>query len=172
MPPAIKNAGSRQKTTCSLAYHFARAKPSMTACANLSFSIGRKYRTRKSVTSVVSDEGKTITALNLAIALAKEQDHTVLLVDTDLRRPSIHKYFGIEPEFGLAHCLRDGLPIEKALVKTGIGKLVVLPAGEAVKDPLDMLSLTKIPMLIKMSMCLNSRYHHPFRGEKYPGVIE
>jgi len=121
----------------------------------ISLTRGEVFLNTLLVTSAVSDEGKTITALNLAISLAKEQDHTVLLVDTDLRRPSIHKYFGIEPEFGLAHCLRDGLPIEKALVKTGIGKLVILPAGEAVKDPLDMLSSLRMREIIEE---LKNRY--------------
>ena len=107
------------------------------------------------VTSTASDEGKTITALNLAISLAKEQDHTVLLVDADLRRPSLHQYLDIKPELGLVNCLRDGLPIEKALVKTGIGKLVVLPAGEAVKDPLDMLSSKRMREIIEE---LKNRY--------------
>ena len=101
------------------------------------------------VTSTASEEGKSMTALNLAISLAKEQDHTVLLVDTDLRRPSIHKYLDITPDVGLVHCLRDGLPIDQALVKTGVGKLVILPAGEAVKDPLDMLSSNRMKMIIK-----------------------
>ncbi len=90
-----------------------------------------------------------MTALNLAISLAKEQDHTVLLVDTDLRRPSVHKYLEIEPEVGLVHCLRDGVPLEQALVKTGVGKLVILPAGEAIKDPLDMLSSNQMKAIVK-----------------------
>ncbi|MFO7766138.1 MAG: XrtA-associated tyrosine autokinase [Pelovirga sp.] len=101
------------------------------------------------VTSTVSEEGKTMTALNLAISLAKEHDHTVLLVDTDLRRPSIHKYLDIKPEVGLVNCLRDNLPIEQALIKTGVGKLVVLPAGEAVKDPVDLLSSNRMRAIVK-----------------------
>ena len=101
------------------------------------------------VTSTVSDEGKSMTALNLAISLAKEHDHTVLLVDTDLRRPSIHKYLDLAPEVGLVHCLRDQLPIEQALIKTGVGKLVVLPAGEAVKDPVDMLSSNRMKAIVQ-----------------------
>lgn len=109
---------------------------------------GEKFLNTILVTSTVSEEGKSMTALNLAISLAKEQDHTVLLVDTDLRRPSVHKYLDINPEVGLVHCLRDNLPIEKALVKTGVGKLVVLPAGEAVKDPLDMLSSNRMKSIV------------------------
>ena len=109
---------------------------------------GDKFLNTIMVTSTVSEEGKSMTALNLAIALAKEHDHTVLLVDTDLRRPSVHKYLEISPKAGLVHCLRDNLPIEKALIKTGIGKLVILPAGEAIKDPVDMLSSNRMREIV------------------------
>ncbi len=100
------------------------------------------------VTSTVSAEGKTMTALNLSISLAKQYDHTVLLVDTDLRRPSIHKYLDLQPEVGLVNCLRDNLPLEDALIKTGIGKLVVLPAGEIIEDPVDMLSSDRLKTIV------------------------
>lgn len=100
------------------------------------------------VTSGISEEGKSMTALNLAVSLAKEQDHTVLLVDTDLRRPSLHHYLGISPDKGLVHCLRDNVPISEVLVKTGIGKLVFLPAGEALKDPLDLISSQRMRDII------------------------
>ena len=110
---------------------------------------GEQFLNTVLVTSTASEEGKSITALNLAISLAKEQDHTVLLVDTDLRRPSVHRYLDITPEVGLVHCLRDNLPIEKALIKTGVGKLVVLPAGEALKDPLDMLSSKRMKDIVR-----------------------
>ena len=114
----------------------------------IALTTGDKFLNTILVTSTASEEGKSMTALNLAISLAKEQDHTVLLVDTDLRRPSVHKYLEIEPEVGLVHCLRDGLPIEKVLIKTGVGKLVILPAGEAVKDPLDMLSSKRMKAIV------------------------
>lgn len=107
------------------------------------------------VTSTVGSEGKSITALNLALALAQEYDHTVLLVDTDLRRPSIHRYLGLEPEVGLVNCLQEGLPVEKALIKTGLGKLVVLPAGSPVDNHLELLSSERMKRLIRE---LKSRY--------------
>lgn len=125
----------------------------------IALTTGKQFLNTLMVTSTVSEEGKSMTALNLAISLAKEQDHTVLLVDTDLRRPSVHKYLDINPEFGLVHCLRDNLPIEKALIKTGVGKLVILPAGEAVNDPLDMLSSKRMKGIIQE---LKERY-----GERY-----
>ncbi|MCP3178156.1 polysaccharide biosynthesis tyrosine autokinase [Desulfuromonas sp. KJ2020] len=107
------------------------------------------------VTSTVGSEGKSITALNLALALAQEYDHTVLLVDTDLRRPSIHRYLGLQPEVGLVNCLQEGLPVEKALIKTGLGKLVILPAGSPVENHLELLSSERMKRLIRE---LKSRY--------------
>ncbi len=61
---------------------------------------GEPFLNTLMITSGVSEEGKSMTALNLAVSLAKEQDHTVLLVDTDLRRPSLHRYLGINPKKG------------------------------------------------------------------------
>lgn len=107
------------------------------------------------ITSTVGNEGKSITTLNLALALAQEYDHTVLLVDADLRRPSIHSYLGLQPEVGLVNCLQDGLPVEKALIKTGLGKLVVLPAGAPVENHLELLASERMKKLIRE---LKSRY--------------
>ncbi len=121
----------------------------------IALTSGESFANTIMVTSTVSEEGKSMTALNLAISLAKQHDHTVLLVDTDLRRPSIHRYLDIKPEFGLVNCLRDNLPIEKALIKTGVGKLVLLPAGEAIKDPVDLLSSNRMKAII---MELKQRY--------------
>jgi exopolysaccharide/PEP-CTERM locus tyrosine autokinase len=106
------------------------------------------FRNTLVVTSTLPGEGKTVTALNLALTLAQEYDHTVLLVDADLRKPMIHKYLGIEPEIGLAHCLRDGVPIEQALVKTGLGKLVVLPAGDTIADPVERFASQRMKEII------------------------
>jgi len=92
------------------------------------------------VTSAVPNEGKTLTAINLALSMARSTDHTVLLVDADFRRPSIHELFDIAVGPGFVHCLRDNLPLEQALVKTGLGKLDILPAGQPVDDPLELLS--------------------------------
>ncbi|ALC16876.1 capsular exopolysaccharide family [Desulfuromonas soudanensis] len=117
------------------------------------------FRNTLAVTSTLPGEGKTVTAINLALTLAQEYDHTVLLVDADLRKPMVHKYLGIEPEVGLAHCLRDGVPIEQALVKTGLGKLVVLPAGDAISDPVERFASQRMKEIITE---IKSRY-----GDRY-----
>lgn len=78
------------------------------------------------VTSASPSEGKSLTSINLAVSIALEVEHTALLVDADLRRPTVHQYLGIEPKLGLSDCLR-GAPIEEALVNPSLRNFVVLP---------------------------------------------
>ena len=87
------------------------------------------------VTSSIGGEGKSLTALNLALSLAQEFDHTVLLVDADIRKPSIHSYLGIDNNVGLTDCILDGVDVKDALVRTGIGKLSFLSAGRSISNP-------------------------------------
>lgn len=96
------------------------------------------------VTSSLGWEGKSITALNFAITLAQEYDHTVLLIDADLRKPSLHTYLGVSSEVGLADCLLGEAALREALIKTGIGRLSLLPAGKRVSDPVELLSSARM----------------------------
>lgn len=100
------------------------------------------------ITSSVDSEGKTITAINLAVSLAQELDHSVLLIDADLRKPMIHEYLGIKYEYGLSDYLTKDIDISEALIKTGIGNMVFLPAGHAVQNPVELLSSDKMKSLI------------------------
>jgi exopolysaccharide/PEP-CTERM locus tyrosine autokinase len=101
------------------------------------------------ITSSVDGEGKSITAINLAVSLAQEIDHSILLIDTDLRKPLIHKYIGIEPKYGLSEYLTQDIDVPEILIKTGIGNLVLLPAGSKAKNPVELLSSEKMKSLIK-----------------------
>lgn len=101
------------------------------------------------VTSTVGGEGKSITALNLAITLAQEHDHTVLLVDADLRKPSLHHYLGLQPERGLADCIVNGTDMSELIIRTGIGKLSFLPAGNPMLNPAELFSSQKMADLIE-----------------------
>lgn len=96
------------------------------------------------VTSSLSGEGKSITAFNLAVALAQEYDHTVVLVDADLRRPTIETYVGLGDGPGLTDCVVHGADVGQALVKTGIGKLSILPAGSRITNPVELLSSNRM----------------------------
>lgn len=114
-----------------------------------------KFMNMVMVASAVAGEGKSLTALNLALCLAQEMDHTVLLVDADFRRPSIHKYLGIEAQRGVTDCLIDDMDPSDLLVHTGIGKLVLFPAGKEVPNPVELFSSQKAKDLLAE---LKSRY--------------
>ena len=107
------------------------------------------------LTSPASGHGKTLTAINLAISLAREVNHTVLLADLDLRNPSIHEYFGYEPTAGLSDYLNNDVPLSEILFSPGIERLVVLPGREAIAHSSEMLSSPKMVSLISE---LKNRY--------------
>lgn len=100
------------------------------------------------VTSAIGGEGKTLTSINLAITLAQEFDHTVLLVEADIRRPTIMKYMEMEAPVGLTDCVLDGIDVGDVLIKTGIGKLSVLPAGRMVPNPVELFSSNRMQNLL------------------------
>lgn len=100
------------------------------------------------VTSAIGGEGKTLTSINLAITLAQEFDHTVLLVEADIRRPTIMKYMEMEAHIGLTDCVLDGIDVGEVLVKTGIGKLSILPAGRMVPNPVELFSSNRMQNLL------------------------
>jgi exopolysaccharide/PEP-CTERM locus tyrosine autokinase len=104
-------------------------------------------------------EGKSITAINLAITLAQGVDHTVLLIDADLRRPAISRYLGIEAELGLGDYLAGKVELSDVLIHTGIGKLVILPAGSQVDNPAELLSSNRMKELVmEMKHRYSDRY--------------
>jgi len=100
------------------------------------------------ITSAMAGEGKSITSLNLAITMAQEYDHTVLLVDADLRKPTLHKYLGIKPLLGLSDVLTKGVDVGDVLVQTGIGKLAFLPSGGSLANPVELFLSKKMKDLI------------------------
>lgn len=111
------------------------------------------------ITSPEIGEGKTLTAINLAVTMAKEVDYTVLLVDTDLKHPSIHKYLGIEAKYGLSDYLMSKVEIPDIMIKTGIGKLIFLPAGTETEDSSELLSSDRMKKLIyELKYRYNDRY--------------
>jgi exopolysaccharide/PEP-CTERM locus tyrosine autokinase len=82
------------------------------------------------VTSCMPGEGKSFCSLNLAMSIAMEMDHTVLLVDADVAKPSIPRMLGIEGGLGLMDVLlEENLPISQVLIRTNIDKLRLMTAG-------------------------------------------
>ena len=81
------------------------------------------------ITSPQLGDGKTTTSANLALTMAREFQHKVVLVEADLRRPSLAAQFGLQVERGLVDVLMGGVPLEDALVQLPGHQLTLLPAG-------------------------------------------
>jgi Mrp family chromosome partitioning ATPase len=87
------------------------------------------------------DEGKTFTAINLAIAIAADPDSTALLVDLDLRFPRLYRRFGFLPTVGVEDCLRGEAALSDAIVAVeGYPGMMLLPARGAVEHSSELIS--------------------------------
>lgn len=100
------------------------------------------------VTSSVPDEGKTLTAINLAFTFAKEFKQTVLLVDCDLRKQMIHEYLGYQSERGLIDYLLDNVPIADVMIWPGIEKLTLISGGRTTYGSSELLGSSRMKDLV------------------------
>jgi receptor protein-tyrosine kinase len=119
---------------------------------------GAKMRNRNlvMVTSALPGEGKTFTAVNLAMSVAMELDNTVLLVDGDVAHPTLPRLLGIPTEPGLLDLLtRDKIDVADALVRTNVAKLSVIPAGARQRRSTELLASEQMAALLRE---LASRY--------------
>jgi Mrp family chromosome partitioning ATPase len=101
------------------------------------------------VFSPAANDGKTTMAINLAINLANDQHHTVLLVDFDFRNPTIAARLGLAPEFGVDDVLKGTAPLEDCLYHPdGFERLVVLPARNTLAQSSEILAGPRCRMLV------------------------
>jgi protein-tyrosine kinase len=100
------------------------------------------------VTSPSPAEGKSFTAINLALAEAQLEGSHVLLMDCDFRRPIIHGHLQMERTPGVTDYLQGKAKLEDAIKRIAGTNLYVLPAGEAVMNPLEMLNLKEMKSLL------------------------
>lgn len=108
------------------------------------------------ITSPSDHEGKTVTAINLAASIAMEISHTVLLVDANLRHPSIHEYLGLGPCDGLSEYLLDEVDVSDLLVHPeGLEHVVLLPGGRPVQNSAELLNS---PRMIQLVEEIKNRY--------------
>jgi capsular exopolysaccharide synthesis family protein len=91
------------------------------------------------ITSMAAKEGKSMTAANLAVVLAK-QGRSVILVDGDLRRPTLHQRFGVGNERGLSNVLEGTAGVEEVIRETKVANLFLVPSGPAPENPPDLLA--------------------------------
>lgn len=133
----------------------------------------QKLKTNKwnsfGVTSARQGQGTTLSAINIAITLAQEHTHSVLLVDFNLRRPNICNTLGITPEFGIENYLFDDVSLDKILINPGMDKLVILPCKDPIEDASELMSTPRVTEMVEE---LRSRYPNRVVIFDLPPVIE
>jgi protein-tyrosine kinase len=117
---------------------------------------GEEHWNALAITSPGDSEGKTLTAINLGISIAREVNYTVLLVDADLRHPNVHRILGIESARGLSDYLVHDVPLGELLINpAGVPRFVVLPGGAPLQNSSEMLNS---PKMVRLTEELKSRY--------------
>jgi capsular exopolysaccharide synthesis family protein len=110
------------------------------------------------VTGTQPQDGKSLVSANLAVSIAQGIDTDVVLIDCDMRRPSLHKTFGLRLGDGLREYLEEGKSIDPYLYQTPVPKLTLIPAGKSLSSPSELLSSEKMMLLIE-----GLRGHHKDR---------
>jgi capsular exopolysaccharide synthesis family protein len=111
----------------------------------------RRERPLKSllITSTVPQEGKSLVAANLACTLASATQQTVLLLEGDVRRPSIARNFGLAPTYGLCTCLQGERSLAECIYHLEGPGIWILPAGSAATSPLELIQSAQLPVLMR-----------------------
>jgi protein-tyrosine kinase len=100
------------------------------------------------ITSAMPGEGKSLIAANLAVSLAQGIEQYVLLVDSDIRSPQVHSYFGQSPGLGLSDYLNGEAELSKIFRQTGIPKLSYISGGSKKSNPAELLSSNRMRELV------------------------
>ena len=101
------------------------------------------------IASANPGEGKTFSAINLALSLAVEADHDVVLIDGDMAKPSIVRTLGLEDGPGLMDALADPhLPVGDCLIQTDLPRLKVMPSGQSTSGDSELLASSRTEALL------------------------
>jgi protein-tyrosine kinase len=111
------------------------------------------------VTSSLPGEGKTLTAINLAFTFARDFMHTVLLVDADLRKQSVHEHLGYAKDKGLVDYLVDDCPIADLICWPGVEKMALISGGRPITESAELLASPRMKELVSD---LKGRYPERF----------
>lgn len=106
---------------------------------NLTFNVDKKENTIYMVTSSKQGEGKTFISKHLAQSLV-DLDYKVLIIDTDMRRPKIHKRFGFSNNYGLSNVISNQIAFKDALIHDNETNLDILTSGTIPPNPSELLN--------------------------------
>lgn len=120
------------------------------------------------ITSTAAGQGKTLTAINLAISLARDEQRTVLLGDFDMYRPRVHEYLSYSPTLSIGDYFQHEIPLEQILFNPGIDRLVILPGKEPIPHSSEVLASLKMVRLVRE---MKTRYASRFIVFDLPPVL-
>jgi protein-tyrosine kinase len=112
-------------------------------------------RTTVAMVSAARDDGKTLSAVNLALSIAQDTNHTVLLVDLDLRSPSVHKILELDVQRGLESYFSGAAALDDLIVPVAFPRLAVLPCLASVTGSSELLAGSLVRDLVEE---LRTRY--------------
>lgn len=102
------------------------------------------------VTGTTENVGKTTTAANLAISVSKHVEKRVILVDFDFRKPSFGTVFNFGVDYGVDHILDEHFVLNRALFRTNLQRLFLLPCSQAHRDSTEILLSSRMRQLLTM----------------------
>lgn len=112
------------------------------------------------ITSSVNNEGKTVTAVNLTMAMACDMNNkSILLIDADMRKCKVAKYLGISSSPGLSEVLKGEAEIDSVMFSPGVNNMTILPAGRSPKNPSELLGSKKMHTMLES---LRTRFDYIF----------
>ena len=120
------------------------------------------------ITSAYPGEGKTLTAVNLALTFSLEFNQTILLVDCNLRNQQIHSYLGIKGDRGIVDFMIGRNSLSELIVWPGIEKLTVISGGEAAVDSAEFMASEQMRALVKE---MRDRYDDRYIIFDVPAVL-
>ena len=121
------------------------------------------------VTSASPNEGKTVTAINLAATFAREYNHTVLLVDADLRMQMVHRYLGYDSQLGLLDYLEDKAAMNDIITWPGIEKFTIISGDRVVEDSSELIGSPRMHALMDE---LKNRYDDRYVIFDAPPILD
>ena len=107
------------------------------------------------ICAATKGSGKSLIAANLAVSVASQLNRSAILVDLDLRSPSVHRCFGLRPEYGISDYLVGRRRLDECLINPGIERLVLLPQPTGLKHSLELLTS---PRMASLAQELKGRY--------------
>ncbi len=114
---------------------------------NMLFIAAQKEFSLFSVTSPGPQDGKTTVAINLGVAMAQAGGR-ILLIDADLRRPRIHRSFGLKSDIGISSVIAGDIPLKNAICKSEVPGLDILPCGPIPPNPAELLHTERFRQLL------------------------